>query len=157
MKTYEVWSEGDATEVTLAPVASIVEQKEKGLIGPKAQLLYRFDAATWEEAQAIHHLRMGWEPYRPAGESNLCPKCDSTVYPEGSGECWKCDAPAATEPKEFFILVRERNEGGATTIGGFPTEEKAAAFLAKLNPDRGWYIKGFAIDVAEPEWTDTHQ
>jgi hypothetical protein len=53
-------------------------------------LLWRIEAATWEEASAIHHLRMGWEPYKPMGEPSSCPRCGSIFYSEGSGECWRC-------------------------------------------------------------------
>jgi hypothetical protein len=53
-------------------------------------LLWRIEAATPEEALAIHHLRLGFEPYKPMGEPAPCPKCGAIFYPEGSGECWRC-------------------------------------------------------------------
>lgn len=54
----------------------------------ESEILYEVEAVTWEEAMAIHHLRMGWEPYKP-GKACQCPECGSTYY-EGSGWCWKC-------------------------------------------------------------------
>lgn len=29
------------------------------------QLFWRIEAATWEEAMAIYHLRQGWQAYKP--------------------------------------------------------------------------------------------
>jgi hypothetical protein len=55
------------------------------------QLFWRIEAATWEEAMAIYHLRQGWEPYNPGVKAMPCPKCGSLFYPEGSGQCWKCE------------------------------------------------------------------
>lgn len=54
------------------------------------QLFWRIEAATWEEAMAIYHLRQGWEPYRPEGKAEPCPDCGALNYPEGSGQCWQC-------------------------------------------------------------------
>jgi hypothetical protein len=53
-------------------------------------LLYEFEADTPEEAHAIHNLRQGWEPYKPEGEPEKCPKCNAIYYPESSGICWRC-------------------------------------------------------------------
>ncbi len=53
-------------------------------------LLWRIEAATWEEASAIHHLRMGDGGYQVNGLAKHCPKCGSMYYPKGSGECWQC-------------------------------------------------------------------
>jgi hypothetical protein len=100
MTLYEAWSvedvEGNVSETVFSDAESILEQKTKGLISSGAVRLYRFEAATWEEAMSVHHLRMGYEPYKP-GSSGLCPTsgCDAFVYPEGSGECWKCKAANA--------------------------------------------------------------
>ena len=54
------------------------------------EIIFRIQACTWEEAMAIYYLRMGYEPYKPAGNPGNCPKCDSFFYPSGSGECWRC-------------------------------------------------------------------
>lgn len=89
MKDYEVWIESDSA--TLSTAAGIRWQKEKGLIGKGAELLHKFSAASPEEANAIYHLRMGWEPYRPVGDPALCPNnCGSYYYPNGSGVCPNC-------------------------------------------------------------------
>ena len=87
METYEAWAEDGG--LTVSTVEGIVKQRTAGQLSAEARLLYRFDAATWEEAMAIHHLRQGWEPYK-AGKAAHCPTCDSYFYPEGSGLCWSC-------------------------------------------------------------------
>jgi hypothetical protein len=90
LRTYEVWQTEDRTQITLAPAEDIPGMKEKGLLGEDAELLWSFDASSWEEASAVHHLRMGWEPYQPEGESEECPQCHAWYWPENSGECWRC-------------------------------------------------------------------
>src|SRR5689334_30513 len=72
------------------PAEQMERYRREGTLGPRAVLLYSFEAATHEEAQAIHSLRMGWGPYRPEGEPKPCPTCGAFYYPEGSGECWRC-------------------------------------------------------------------
>jgi hypothetical protein len=90
MAIYSAWSSDNGAEITLS-VGTDVPQFSDGSSQPNCQrLLYQFEAATLEEANAIHALRMGWEPYKPLGESSPCPKCGATFYPEGSGECWHC-------------------------------------------------------------------
>lgn len=89
METYEAWA--DELGLTLATTEGILSQRGARLLGPKSRLLYRFEAASWEEANAIHHLRQGWEPYKPMGEAAQCPDCDANFYPKGSGQCWRCD------------------------------------------------------------------
>ena len=51
------------------------------------KLFWRIEAATWEEAMAIYHLRQGWEPYKPDVKAEPCPDCGALYYPEGSGQC----------------------------------------------------------------------
>jgi hypothetical protein len=50
---------------------------------------YEIEAMTYEEAMAIFYLRQGWGPYNP-GEPGECPLCDSVIYPDRTGKCWKC-------------------------------------------------------------------
>jgi hypothetical protein len=92
-KTYEAWAEGDGptwTSITLATAEGIEEQRAKGLLPPNSRLRYRIDADTWEEAMAVHHVKMGWSPYQP-GKAQLCPNdCGALFYPDGSGECPRC-------------------------------------------------------------------
>ena len=87
-RTYEAWEAPG--QVALLPEGRAAEDKRKGLLPEEAVLLYRLEAATPEEASAIHNLRMGFGPYNPMGEPAPCPKCDAWFYPEGSGECWRC-------------------------------------------------------------------
>ncbi len=51
--------------------------------------LYAIEAATPEEANAIHSLRQGFGPYKPMGEPAECPECGAYYYPDGSGVCWR--------------------------------------------------------------------
>lgn len=85
MTRYEAW------ETETGHVLFSADQRDRilGLEG-KVRKLYEFDAATGEEASAIHALRMGWEPYTPMGNPAPCPKCAATFYPDGSGQCWRC-------------------------------------------------------------------
>jgi len=64
--------------------------RNRNLLGKDAKLLYQFEAHSHEEAMAIHHLRMGWEPYRPVGSASPCPKCGALRYAQGSAQCWRC-------------------------------------------------------------------
>ena len=89
MIRFEAWQDENGT--TLSDVAGINQLKEKGLIESDAVLLHVIMADTSEEASAVHHIKMGWEPYKPEGEPELCPnRCGSYFYPKGSGECPKC-------------------------------------------------------------------
>jgi hypothetical protein len=89
-RTYEAWQDGDGLAVAFAPRDGIQELRDKNLLPEDATLLFSVDADSFEEALAIYHLRMGWEPFRPEGKSSPCPKCGAQVYASGSGECWKC-------------------------------------------------------------------
>lgn len=90
-KVYEAW-QGDAGRSTaFAPVESIQEQRANGSLPEDARLLYRVEADTWEEAMAVHYMKMGWGPYLPEGEPIECSRgCGAMFYPEGSGECPNC-------------------------------------------------------------------
>ena len=90
MAIYTAWSGKDGSEVTMVPGEDRPRFAD-GSLQPNCEvLLWRFEAATQEEASAIHHLRLGREPYKPMGKAAPCPKCGATFYPEGSGECWRC-------------------------------------------------------------------
>ena len=93
MTTYETWYNRKENSTTCATSEEIARQRAKGLIGPDAELLYRLEAATFEEALAILNLRMGYEPYQPRGRPAPCPRCGANYYPEGSGQCWRCGLP----------------------------------------------------------------
>jgi hypothetical protein len=90
MKTYSAWTNTDGDQVTFVEG----HDRPRGLNGkfmPGADIhLWSLEAQTWEEAQAIKHLRLGFEPYKPSGEAQPCPKCEAFYYPKGSGECWRC-------------------------------------------------------------------
>ena len=90
MATYEAWGDPAADSVLLTTADEADRQRAAGLLSGDAELAWRFQAATWEEANAIHSLRMGWEPYHPAGRTAPCPTCGAADYPEGSAQCWRC-------------------------------------------------------------------
>ncbi|HEV2799816.1 MAG TPA: hypothetical protein VGW12_04930 [Pyrinomonadaceae bacterium] len=91
-KVYEAWrDEQNSTITTFAPPEAIEQERAAGEISGKAVFLYRVEADTFEEAMAVHHIKMGWEPFVPMGEAEECPRgCGVTFYPEGSGECPNC-------------------------------------------------------------------
>ncbi len=90
IRTYEAWGEPDQDSVALVLADEVAGMRLKGLLSQEAKLLYRIDALTHEEALAIHHLRMGWEPYQPLGPASPCPQCGAQLYSKGSGQCWRC-------------------------------------------------------------------
>src|SRR5437867_11496871 len=69
-RTFEAWQDSDGLSMTFAPRDSIQELRDKNLLAHNATLLLSVDADSYEEAMAIYHLRMGWAPYRPEGESS---------------------------------------------------------------------------------------
>jgi hypothetical protein len=90
MKTYTFWTNLAEDSVTGTEGEGPLHFVD-GTVDPDRQvLLYKIQAETYEEAMAIHHLRMGWKPYNPEGAPAPCPKCNSLLYPSGSGVCWKC-------------------------------------------------------------------
>lgn len=87
MTQYEAWECEDG--VALFDSAQLDQMRAN----PNMKLtrkLYEFEAATGEEASAIHNLRMGFGPYTPIGEPAPCPRCSAWFYPAGSGQCWRC-------------------------------------------------------------------
>ena len=85
-KTYEAWTENG--DVTFVPAENISDLRERGLLGPDAKFLHRIEADTFEEALAVHYLRIGRKPFQPNGKPVKCPKgCGAYFYPESSGEC----------------------------------------------------------------------
>jgi hypothetical protein len=90
-KVYEAWQDEPTCSITFAPPEAIQQERATGSISDGAKLLYRVEADTFEEALAVHHIKMGWRPFVPMGEATECPRgCGAMFYPEGSGECPKC-------------------------------------------------------------------
>lgn len=88
---YEAWITSDKTQITCGTATDIEENRRKGLLGEEFALLYEIEAATYEEAMAVHHIRMGWEPYKPVGTPEECPNgCGAIYYPKGTGWCRIC-------------------------------------------------------------------
>ena len=97
MARFEAWDDPSDQSITLAKSEDIPGLRERALLSSDAYQLYAFEAATFEEANAIHFLRMGWEPYRPEGPGVPCPDCGATYYPQGSGDCWRCGGLASEQ------------------------------------------------------------
>ena len=91
MKRYGAWEAPEKGTFTMMEIGDHAGMK---LIAGH-DLLFEFEAATSEEASAIYTLRMGWGAYRPMGEAAPCPDCGAWYYPEGSGECWRCESEPA--------------------------------------------------------------
>lgn len=92
-KVFEAWIEtgAEAMEITLGTPEQIRLYRAQGLLADTAQLLHRIEADTPEEAKAVHHIKMGWEPYKPMGKAADCPRgCGAKYCSEGSGECPNC-------------------------------------------------------------------
>lgn len=85
---YHAWRDPDGNILFIE--IPMDELERHGPPEPDLVHLYAVEAATWEEAMSIHHVRMGWEPYRPIGKPVACEHCGSMVYPESTGVCWKC-------------------------------------------------------------------
>lgn len=94
-RVYEAWSDPEGGSISLIRSEGVAELREKGLLSVRAILLYRFEAATHEEASAVHALRQGWAQYRPIGQASPCPTCGALLYADGSGECWRCQSDSA--------------------------------------------------------------
>lgn len=88
-KRFRAYREGPA-QTALYSEESEKDARDKHLLNENAELLWEIEAETQEEASAIYHLRMGFEPYFPVGEWQPCPKCGAVFYPESYGECWRC-------------------------------------------------------------------
>jgi hypothetical protein len=90
MGTYSAWKGSNGKGGTLIAGDGPPRFVDGTLMPDCELLLWKFDAATFEEASAIHHLRMGDGGYMAHGNPAPCPKCGAMYYPEGSGECWRC-------------------------------------------------------------------
>lgn len=77
--------------ITLTGADQVEDQVQRGVLEGDCEKMWDIFAASWEEASAIHAMRLGWRPYHPMGEPRLCPRgCGSHYYPLGSGQCPLC-------------------------------------------------------------------
>jgi len=72
---HEAWRDPADGSVLLTTAEEAGRQREARLLSGATELAWHFEAATWEDANAIHSLRMGWEPYQPPGRPAPCPTC----------------------------------------------------------------------------------
>ena len=99
-KRYEVWSADEGTQLSCVLEGTV----EPHIFGDDAKILFSLEASTHEEAMSIYHLRMGFEPYKPLGESAKCPnECGASYYPLGSGECPFCGLIDEYSFNEYII------------------------------------------------------
>ncbi len=88
-RTYEGWDDGDGG-IALVAATDVERLRATGAISSTARRLHVIEADTFEEAAAVHAIKMGWGAYNP-GPSAPCPQgCGAFVYPECSGECPNC-------------------------------------------------------------------
>jgi hypothetical protein len=117
-KTYEAWIDGSEQCVTLGDLGNLGWQRSNGLLKACVKLLHRFEADTPEEAQAVHHIKMGWEPYRPTGEPALCPNgCGAFYYPQSSASARIADEspsmPLASKHINAHDIIQPRSKSAA--------------------------------------------
>lgn len=92
-RIYSAWGEKENSEARCLVEGEGPPRFANGEIDRTCpDLCFYIEANSWEEAMAIYHLRQGWEPYRPMGEAAKCPSCGAIYYPEGSGQCWRCNS-----------------------------------------------------------------
>jgi hypothetical protein len=83
-------SDGGGT-ITLLGADQVEDHVQRGILEGDYEKLWDIFAASAEEASAVHAMRMGWHPYKPMGDPQLCPRaCGSYYYPLGSGQCPLC-------------------------------------------------------------------
>lgn len=89
-RVFTAWRSLDGLQTVLA-AGEGPPRFADGALQPDCELmLWRIEVGSFEEAQAIHKLRLGHPPYVPRGAPAPCPDCGSLFYPEGSGQCWNC-------------------------------------------------------------------
>ena len=86
--TYQAWADSDG--ILFTTLEGVAWHRERGLLSAEAKWLHEVIADTPEEASAVHHIKMGWAPYKPMGEAAPCPQCGACFYPESSGICPNC-------------------------------------------------------------------
>lgn len=95
---YEAWLDDTDSTITISTPEGIERQRRHGQLGTSARLLHTITVDTWEEAMAVHNVKMGYEPYDP-GTSSPCPNgCGSVVYMDGSGQCQRCSNATSVSP-----------------------------------------------------------
>ena len=71
-KIYEAWADEGSSSIVFSLIENLAEERARGLLS-KAKFLHRVEADTHEEANAVHNIKMGWEPYIPMGKPAECP------------------------------------------------------------------------------------
>jgi len=85
-------SNGGGT-ITLMGADQVEDHVQRGILEDDDEKMWDIFAASLDEASAIHAMRMGWHPYNPMGDPQLCPRdCGSYHYPLGAGQCPLCGA-----------------------------------------------------------------
>jgi len=86
---FEYWESKDKESTVFTSRTNI--EKDSSLLDDNDELIHVIVASTWEEANAILHIREGRESYIPNGEAVPCPNnCGAYLYPEHTNECPYC-------------------------------------------------------------------
>jgi len=83
---FECWEMVDGSVI----LGTVESNRRNAPPNERCRLVHSVDLPTLEEAQAVHHLRMGWEPFKPMGKAEPCPTCGAFYYPEHTGKCYRC-------------------------------------------------------------------
>ncbi len=65
---YELWCGPDQLSLTFVEAGAVETHKQEGILEPGAERIWSVDADSWNEANALYHAFMGWEPYQPMSE-----------------------------------------------------------------------------------------
>lgn len=172
MKSYEFWVEEDdqGSSYLLRTAEQMDDERTKGLVGPKAKLMFRIQAETYEEAKAVQNIKLGWSPYVPNGKAACCPHdCGGVFYPAGYHECPNCgpispdlcqrilDEQDKTEeaPVHPVIKFMENTDTPSLTLNAYspgdPTDF-ACTFGLTIGPTNDQGGEQFYLKVCSPKW-----
>lgn len=64
---YELWHSEQENSYTLCEAG----RSRECLLPSDARCIWTVEAASWEEAQTLKHIHLGWEPYKPMNDPQL--------------------------------------------------------------------------------------
>jgi hypothetical protein len=106
IKTYEVWNleyEDGGGMISLGTTQQMDDERSRGLLDPRSELMFRIQAETYEEAKAVQNIKLGWSPYVPNGKPAYCPNgCGGVFYPAGYHECPNCGLISPEQCKQVW-------------------------------------------------------
>ena len=93
LKKYSVWSldrDDEGEDICLVEGEDIPRYANGTPQSDDNSLKFVIHACSLEEAMAVMHIRLGWEPWKPLGKSEECPSCNQMYWPDSFGICWNC-------------------------------------------------------------------